>query len=843
MSPTSNRPTLELLRSLWPALRVTTAAFAFILWEVAFSSVATAQVVPKAKDDKPPVIDKRPLARYVPKDNLLLLIESDGLEANGEAWKKTAAYRLLNETTLGEMLEAMLTQLADRLLTFSPVQKLSGADITRLIKHAANHGFLLAVVGDEKSPKPSTHSLVVFRGGYAVRESRPAFSRLMGTMMGPSRFASVKKGTRTVAQVTPAGGVPWVWWPEQGDLVIAENVEAVIATIDGKTPNAIDHPLRSALVKTDSGFTPFGVILVDPSAAGQAKSETVAKIENALSEWGVTRLEFRWGAQDEALMNVTRLQAAKPRKGLLAVVDQPTFDRTKMLPLPASIESYSAFSMDSKTVFDAVLPSLPSLPPQAGALSEGIVSLESKSRVDLRKDILGRIGPRMVSYVMPGTAPARPASETTAKPEPNPLSGMIGIPLPGMGSYVFPRYTLLAEVKDHDGLEADLDKLMVAVNKELKAKAVEAEKAMEAAGRTPGGAGPFGGGGRGGPGNLGGPGGRRPPPPIVAPEFKLMPGKEKAYALSMPADQVKQLPAGFRPTVRLGEKYFVIAANPEAARLALEAKEDGYVPPSDVASSLDRLPKQLVYLNVHDPRGTEPELLSALPGTVQGLVNVVLSMLPPPATAVAAATPNAGAPAGTPPGFAPGGAANEGGGRRGGGKRGEEFPGPGAGASGPPGGAGFAGAPPGFAQGASGPLGANPGAMMGAGPGGPAGAKKPDAKVTPFYFDIESSLLPTADEIKTRLFPMVWAISADDKEVVIQGRGAFPNPVTKETLTGLTLGIPLGNALRQGEMPPGSPPGPFAGPGGIPPQQGQGRPPAVAPGRGEGGGGAKRAEQ
>ena len=134
--------------------------------------------------------------------------------------------------------------------------------------------------------------------------------------------------------------------------------------------------------------------------------------------------------------------------------------------------------------------------------------------------------------------------------------------------------------------------------------------------------------------------------------------------------------------------------------------------------------------------------------------------------------------------------------------------------------------------------------MLGPVSGGPSASNKPAAKTPTFFFDIEASLLPSAEDLKTKLFPTVWAVSADDKEVVIQSRGAFPYPVSKETLAGLTFGIPLGKAMQQGGTPPGSPPGSIAGPGGFPPQQG--RPPAAAqPGRGgrTAGGGANLSDQ
>src|SRR6266481_2387043 len=48
--------------------------------------------------------ESRPLARFIPKENLLLYVEFSGLDAHAASWKKTAAYRMLTETPLGTML-------------------------------------------------------------------------------------------------------------------------------------------------------------------------------------------------------------------------------------------------------------------------------------------------------------------------------------------------------------------------------------------------------------------------------------------------------------------------------------------------------------------------------------------------------------------------------------------------------------------------------------------------------------------------------------------------------------------------------------------------------------------
>ena len=54
-----------------------------------------------------------PLSRFFPRQDLVVYAEFDGLDAHRDGWRKTAAYRMLNETTTGAMLEQTLTRLLD----------------------------------------------------------------------------------------------------------------------------------------------------------------------------------------------------------------------------------------------------------------------------------------------------------------------------------------------------------------------------------------------------------------------------------------------------------------------------------------------------------------------------------------------------------------------------------------------------------------------------------------------------------------------------------------------------------------------------------------------------------
>src|SRR5262249_46136328 len=51
-----------------------------------------------------------PLARYVPRQHLAFFLEFDGLDSHKDAWRESAAHKLLNETSSGALLEDLCVQ-------------------------------------------------------------------------------------------------------------------------------------------------------------------------------------------------------------------------------------------------------------------------------------------------------------------------------------------------------------------------------------------------------------------------------------------------------------------------------------------------------------------------------------------------------------------------------------------------------------------------------------------------------------------------------------------------------------------------------------------------------------
>ena len=254
------------------------------------------------------------LARYVPRDNLVIYLEYDGLDAHADAWRKTAAYKILNNTTTGVMLEDLFVQLMGKI----PNAKVTGPEALALVKHVARSGFVFAAGGDFNKDKPE-FIVFAFRDAFKNKDVRPLFARALQGMCAPNtKPQAVLRAGHKVIAMTNAGGGTSTWWVEDSkkeDLVLVtpapESADFILETLDGKRPNAVEHPRRAELAKPEGGFVATGLAFVD---------QVVFRSKNIPESLGfseITKFDYRWGFQDDALVNISSGQLPSPRKGVL----------------------------------------------------------------------------------------------------------------------------------------------------------------------------------------------------------------------------------------------------------------------------------------------------------------------------------------------------------------------------------------------------------------------------------------------------------------------------------------------------------------------------------------------
>src|SRR5689334_11848169 len=130
------------------------------LFGVSVAGLAAAAAAQEpAKPTGPP-----PLARYFPRQDLVVYMEFDGLDAHRDAWKKTATYRVLTETTTGAMLEQTLARLLDEVVLGGTGAPARGRDLVGLGEHLLRSGFAVGINRRGGVGLPRSFGIVV-RGG------------------------------------------------------------------------------------------------------------------------------------------------------------------------------------------------------------------------------------------------------------------------------------------------------------------------------------------------------------------------------------------------------------------------------------------------------------------------------------------------------------------------------------------------------------------------------------------------------------------------------------------------------------------------------------------------------
>jgi hypothetical protein len=718
--------------------------------------------------------DQPPLARYVPKDNLVLYLEYDGLDAHAEAWKKTAAYKILNTTPTGVMLEEMFVQIWAK----NTRAKIAGTELLALVKHVARSGFVLAFGGDVRKDKPD-YVMIAFRDAYKNKEVRPLFFRFLGNMAAPNTKlqGAVRAGHKVVTGKSASGQTfsSWVEDSKKEDMVFVfpspESADVILETLDGKRPNAVNHPARADFAKGESGFQPTGLLFIDGSAFQDPK------IPPSLGLAGVKKVDYRWGFHENALMTITRISTSGPRTGLLALLDGPSFDKGKLPPIPESVTGFTVASLDLKTTIEKLTALAKTFSPDAeNQFNQAIDSFKAKTKLRLKEDVLAHLGPKVAWYVLPAKSGAAPASPGL----PNMMSMMMASA--GMGQ--IPKLAIVFDIDDPVAFGKVLDEAMAAANREFKAQASKAagEDAQPKGGRNRGSGSP-------------------------SFEFRLMPGDTKTFVLQIPPDLASQFPATLRPTIRVGPKQVVIAVSADVARMALELKGT-WAPPTELSGAFQGLPSNLKVLDVRDPRETLPGILSTLPGKIQTGINTAMAMAsgaPIPGGGLAGVPGNPGSP-------------NRGGQ--------PQVPMAGVpGASGSAGGSGDSSRPmvP-MAPGSTGGSGGSGGQQAMLRPGAAGAAGNSPGGAAAFTFQIDASKVPSADSIKSLLFPSIFTIEAKDEEIQITTRESFPELPDPGMVGGLALVLPAIQAARNAARG-GAAPGPGgAAPGVFPPPVGGARP-------------------
>ena len=532
---------------------------------------------PTALAQEPARAASPPLARYFPRQDLVAYLEFDGLDNHRRAWNKTAAARLLDQTTTGAMYRAALPRLFDALLGQQSEVELTGPEMTDLVLHLLRNGFAVGINRSGGSGAPRSFAIVV-RGG-AKGQIRELLERLLQSR-APSRRAMRelhKPGGRTLHQFATQAAEARAWWSEGDDFVISlarvAGADAVIDALDGRIPNAASHPTRQSLVESADapGFEPVGIAFFDMAAL-----PGLPPLAGPLGLDRIKRFDYRWGLSGDALLSILGAAVPAPRTGIPAFFDQPRLDPGRLPPLPAALAGFTLLSLDGSRLAPLLANSLEAItsPPDGNKPTvgnPGAALLRETIGVSLYDDVFAHLGTEFVFYDV----------ATRINAPSHVLDSL------ALGFLRAPKMALVGQVKNRDALSRALEKLVDVANQNLLSISAAA------GGNT------------------------------LASIERLKNG-EVGYVLSF-AGSPAPISPGLRPTLLLGKQTLVLASTPSLARrardLAESGKRDGAPTGAPLGARLDWLPPGLTMLSVSDTANSVyPELIAALPGFTESAI-------------------------------------------------------------------------------------------------------------------------------------------------------------------------------------------------------------------------------
>ena len=232
----------------------------------------------------------------MPSEGLAALVEHNGLDARPDAWKGTAAYKMLNETSLGAMIEDITVQLIDRGLQGMPGAPLTGKEAVGLLTHLASKGFVIGYCGSLDPPQPKA-VVVVIRDA----AKNPAFKKVIAGIPPLNEPAAQKVDAPGGRKVWQMGGPPIRFWYEKDDFVLSfappGAPDPVVNVLEGKAPSALKNPARAALAQRETGDIPVGLMFLDLEALAAPASQAVD-----LGLDAIKRIEGRLAILDKGLV-------------------------------------------------------------------------------------------------------------------------------------------------------------------------------------------------------------------------------------------------------------------------------------------------------------------------------------------------------------------------------------------------------------------------------------------------------------------------------------------------------------------------------------------------------------
>jgi hypothetical protein len=351
----------------------------------------------------------------------------DGVTAHANTYAKSAVGKMLAGDTgiFLAKLYAMLQENAgsvltvEKLLEGTPPDQLQrlqsdAGEAAKLPGLIGDHGFILA--GEVRTLEPFTAQLTLIIPNVGDN-NKPIYGALR-LLVALSKIKATEKKVmgRTVTVADFEEGIHLAWWQEGKHAVVIfgtddpEKVAKEMAEAKGARLTA--HPLFKR-VKEFKTYETTGRAFIDIAALVKIAGSRDPKIKKLLEDLGIDGLKSAvWytGYEGEVSREVIELDAPGPRKGVLALLNGKQFSMADVPPLPPDVASWSMTHFDAAAVWDLSIVALETIvaifdPDSVPEIQKSIKEINDALGLDLRKDLLGALGDKVVFYHSPTEGP------------------------------------------------------------------------------------------------------------------------------------------------------------------------------------------------------------------------------------------------------------------------------------------------------------------------------------------------------------------------------------------------------------------------------------------------------
>jgi hypothetical protein len=352
-----------------------------------------------------------------------IYVRWDGLEAHRAAFDKTALGKML-KGDMGKFLSSVYTQVEEtlgsnltvgELLQGVPPDQLKkmvadAAEAPKALTLLGDHGLLLGLEVGGNVGRPEAYATLIIPD--AGSKPEPIFGTLrLAATLAKQQIKTEKIKDATVHSLSE-GPVTAAWWVDGKHIVLSAGIgsaEDLVQRAHGDDKRLTDNPLFKK-IKDFKEFETAVRGFVDLAALVKLGGSVTPDVDSILDELGLKQLKSATiysGFEDEAERGVFELELTDgPRKGLLNLTSGKPFTLKDVPPLPRDVLTWTMQNFDAKLLYDEgrqvtekILKIVnPELLPK---VEEILKKLDTDLGVDVRKDLLGSLGDRVVTYASP----------------------------------------------------------------------------------------------------------------------------------------------------------------------------------------------------------------------------------------------------------------------------------------------------------------------------------------------------------------------------------------------------------------------------------------------------------